>query len=170
MYLRFALVMFLLSLVIAPNTVSAASGGDVAADRMSEQKKEYDAHRPFVKLHFDDQEMDFVFEWLLGSTVNGGCDVGEAFYTAGRIADGDPLSWQKQWAATAARVEAEARAALKAGHSVTAREAFFRSANYLPERPGLGPARRARLFGLRRQMPVNLPPRGGPPPTGDGLF
>lgn len=144
MYLRFVLVMFLLSLTAAPVPAFAASGGDVAADRMSEQKKDYDAHRPFVKLHFDDQEMDFVFEWLLGSTVNGGCDVGEAFYTAGQIKDGDPISWQKQWAATAARVEAEAEAALKAGHPVTARDAFFRAANYyrtalvsvLPEESG----------------------------------
>ena len=127
-YRLFCLIVLLISFASAVSL--SASGGDVAADRMSEQKKEYDAHRPFVKLHFDDQEMDFVFEWLLGSTVHGGCDVGEAFYTAGRIKDGDPISWQKQWAATAVRVEAEARAALKAGHPVTAREAFLRAANY----------------------------------------
>ena len=100
------------------------------SDQLTQQKKEYDAHRPYVKYHFDDVEMDFVLEWVLGSTPFGGCEIGEAFYTVGQIKDGDPTSWQEQWEKTARRVEAKGREFLAAGHKISAREAFIRASNY----------------------------------------
>jgi hypothetical protein len=44
-----------------------------------------------------------------------GADIGEVVTTAARITAGDYGSWYEQWAATAHRVEAEARAQLAAG-------------------------------------------------------
>ena len=50
----------------------------------------------------------------LGHTAYGGADFGEVVTTAQRITAGDYDSWYEQWAATAQRVEAEARAQLAA--------------------------------------------------------
>ena len=98
--------------------------------QVEEQKETYDAHRSYVKLHFDDQEMDFAFQWLLGAISNGGGEIGEAFYTAGSIKDGDPASWQQEWDKMAQKVEARAITSLKAGHKVSARESYLRASNY----------------------------------------
>ncbi|KMY67178.1 hypothetical protein AAU61_13565 [Desulfocarbo indianensis] len=109
---------------------AADAAKESANVQLEEQKETYDAHRPYVKYHFDDVEMDFVLEWVLGSTPFGGCEIGEAFYTAGQIKDGDPRSWQEQWEATAQRVEAKGREFLAAGHAISAREALIRASNY----------------------------------------
>ncbi len=93
--------------------------------------------------------MDFAFQWLLGSIPNGGGEVGEAFYVAGNIEDGDPASWQNEWEKMAQRKEARAKAALEKGHKITARECYLKASNYyrtalvsmLPDNPkfnGLG--------------------------------
>jgi alpha-beta hydrolase superfamily lysophospholipase len=106
------------------------AGAEQAGGQLDQQKKTYDAHRPYVTYHFNDAEMDFGLEWVLGSTSMGGCEIGEAFYAAGRIKDGDPASWQEQWEALAGRVEAKGREFLAAGHRISAREALIRAANY----------------------------------------
>lgn len=105
-------------------------GEGVKTDPVEEQKETYDAHRSYVKLHFDDEEMDFAFQWVLGSISNGGCELGEAFYTASCIKDGDPKSWQEEWEKMAQRVEARAKTSLAAGHKVSARQSFQRASNY----------------------------------------
>ena len=104
--------------------------GEQGGGQLAEQKETYDAHRPYVQFHFNDAEMDFSFEWVLGSTSMGGCEIGEAFYAAGQIKDGVPQSWQEQWEALGGRVEAKAKEFLAAGHKISAREAFIRAANY----------------------------------------
>lgn len=59
------------------------AGAEQAGGQLDQQKKTYDAHRPYVTYHFKDAEMDFGLEWVLGSTSMGGCEIGEAFYAAG---------------------------------------------------------------------------------------
>jgi alpha-beta hydrolase superfamily lysophospholipase len=105
-------------------------GKGAGTDHWGEQKTTYDAHRSYVKLHFADQEMEFAFQWILGSTANGGCEIGEAFYVAGQIKDGNPQSWQEEWEKMAKRVAARAEQSLAAGHRVSARGAFLKAANY----------------------------------------
>lgn len=46
------------------------------------------------------------------------------------IADGDAPSWVTQWRTLAGRVEMLGDACLKAGHSVSARQAYLRAAVY----------------------------------------
>ena len=80
------------------------------------------AMRPLPQLLFPD-DLQFWYETLrwLGLTAYGGADIGEVVTTAQRITAGDYGSWYEQWAATAERTEAEARAQLAAGHRVSGR-------------------------------------------------
>ncbi len=94
------------------------------------KKENFQPHRQFVRMHFRENDMDFVFQWLLGSAANGGAGIGESFYAASRIKDGDPEGWEREWNALADRVEARGEAALAAGHAVSARETLLRAALY----------------------------------------
>jgi alpha-beta hydrolase superfamily lysophospholipase len=115
-----------------PDSVMGKTSGNQEAGKgaATDQKTIYDAHRRYTKLHFDDQEMDFALQWILGSTGNGGCEIGEAFAVAGKIKDGDPKSWQEEWGKMADKVAGRAQKSLAAGHRVSAREAFCKAANY----------------------------------------
>jgi hypothetical protein len=64
-----------------------------------------------------------------GSYGDGGA-VGECFSTARRVVDGDIESWTVAWSDTAQRVEAIAEDCVRAGHTVSAREAFLRASMY----------------------------------------
>ena len=64
-----------------------------------------------------------------GSYGDGGA-VGECFSTARRVVDGDIESWTVAWRDTAQRVEAIAEDCVRAGHRVSAREAFLRASMY----------------------------------------
>jgi len=103
-----------------------AEGGD-QKDNMGEQKDNYDAHRSYVKVHFNDDEMDFWFGWVLGNISGGGSEAGEAMYVAGRIKDGDPKSWQDEWEKMAVRIEERADKSLAGGHKISAGEAYRRA-------------------------------------------
>ena len=70
------------------------------------------AMRPL--LFSDDRQFWYETLRALGHTAYGGADIGEVVTTAARITAGDYGSWYEQWAATAHRVEAEARAQLAA--------------------------------------------------------
>ena len=105
-------------------------------------------------------DQQFWYETLraLGHTAYGGADFGEVVTTAARITANDYDSWYEQWAATAARVEAEARAQLAAGHQVSGHDGLLRAATYdwldetLPDPgPGLYPASHPTLTEGRRQ-------------------
>jgi len=73
--------------------------GAAADDTRADSEETFDAHKQYVTLHFPDSEMDFAFQWVLGSISMGGCEIGEAFTTAGSITSGDATSWQTEWAA-----------------------------------------------------------------------
>ena len=96
-----------------------------------EQKKVFDAHDTGVRYHFNDTDMDFNFGTLvLGSTVNHGVEIGEAFYTASKIKDGDAASWQEEWFKMAGLAEARGEKSLASGHKVSARDQFQRASYY----------------------------------------
>lgn len=98
----------------------------------AQEGKAFDAHGTALRYFFKDRDMDFhLGNLVLGSTGNGGAEIGEAFYAASRITDGDAASWQEHWAELAGRVQARGEAALAAGHRVSARVQFLRAANYL---------------------------------------
>ena len=89
------------------------------------------AMRPLPQLLFPD-DLQFWYETLrwLGLAAYGGADFGEVVTTARRISAGLYDSWYEQWAATAQRVEAEARGQLAAGHPVSGRDGLLRAATY----------------------------------------
>jgi alpha-beta hydrolase superfamily lysophospholipase len=132
-----------------------------------EDAANFDAHATAFHYFFKDGDMDFHFgNLVLGSAVNGGVEIGEAFYAASHIADGDAASWQTQWAALAERVAARGQVSLAAGHTVSAREELLRAANYLrislismrPDNPEFL-KRGARVRGLMRTAgPLFDPP------------
>jgi alpha-beta hydrolase superfamily lysophospholipase len=107
------------------------------------QEETYDAHRSYTRYHFEDEEMDFAFQWILGSVPTGGCEIGEAFYVAGNVDDGNPQSWQREWEKMARRKESRGREALAQGHRATATANLMRASNYyrtalvsmLPDQP-----------------------------------
>jgi pimeloyl-ACP methyl ester carboxylesterase len=130
-------VMFLVSAVLTNGGtgVSYAAGKQETSKtksvRSKEQKKVFDAHETYVRYHFKDPDMDFIFGSLaLGATVNHGCEIGEAFCTAARIKDGDAASWQQEWARTARLVAARGEHSLAGGHQVSARDQFQRASYY----------------------------------------
>jgi pimeloyl-ACP methyl ester carboxylesterase len=96
-----------------------------------DQKKVFDAHDTSVRYHFKDTDMDFNFGTLvLGSTVNHGVEIGEAFYTVSQIKDGDAASWQEEWFKMARLAEARGEKSLAGGHKVSARDQLQRAAYY----------------------------------------
>ena len=94
------------------------------------------AMNPLPQLLFPD-DLQFWYETLrwLGLAAYGGADFGEVVTTAQRISGGLYDSWYEQWAATAQRVEAEARAQLAAGHRVSGRDGLLRAATYWRSSP-----------------------------------
>jgi hypothetical protein len=109
----------------APQAVVAEALGPTHAQAA---ERAVDPHAAHSRFRFADQAMDFVFGSLvLGSAVNHGCEIGEAFATANNVKDGDAASWQEQWLKTAALIEARGETALSAGHAVSARDQFMRA-------------------------------------------
>lgn len=118
--LRLFLVAVVCGIVFA-GTVGAEEG----------QKNEgWDAHESHTRMHFQDNEMEFSLALILGATMNSGCEIGEAFFTAGRITEGDAKSWQKEWIEMAKRVEARGDRNLAGGHNVSARGQYMRASYY----------------------------------------
>jgi pimeloyl-ACP methyl ester carboxylesterase len=111
------LVIFLLVGIFGPGTAMAA-----------EQK--FDAHTPSARLHFNDPEMDFALVLIVGATMNHGCEIGEAFYAATQIKEGDAASWHDAWIKMAERIQARGEKCLAGGHKISAREQFQRASNY----------------------------------------
>lgn len=87
-------------------------------------------HSSRIRYRFKVPVMDFFLQWLLGGQTHGATEVGESWYAAGLIKDGDPQSWVRSWEGLAERVEARGRASLAAGHLVSARESLLRAYSY----------------------------------------
>lgn len=67
---------------------------------------------------------------VLGGQRSGGSEIGEVFAAARAIRKGDPPSWQRAFAALAARLEDLAVESEKNGHVVSARETYQRAGYY----------------------------------------
>ncbi len=116
-------------------SVSLAAGTEDVPKTKSvpskEGRKVFDAHDTSFRYHFNDKDMDFNFGTLiLGSAVNHGVEIGEAFYTASKIKDGDIASWQEEWFKMACLAEARGEKSLAGGHRVSARDQFQRASYY----------------------------------------
>ncbi|MEV0673347.1 alpha/beta fold hydrolase [Mycobacterium sp. NPDC050441] len=83
-----------------------------------------------MKFLFDDESFSFETLRAAGYANAGGADLGEILVTARAIPDGDEAAWNREWKATAQRVEELGRQSLAAGHPVSAREALLRASNY----------------------------------------
>lgn len=81
-------------------------------------------------LPFQDKQMAFFFVMLLGADQYGGASVGECYYAADRIQDGDTESFIQAFAGIAQHAEEQGHQFLSAGHRTSAREAFLRATNY----------------------------------------
>src|SRR5512138_3048874 len=84
--------------------------------------------RRAIKVYFDDEDMDFNLMWVLGNSGAGGAELGECMRTASQIKD--PESWVAEWTKAGQRLEAQAQAAERAHHLVSAHEAYLRSFSY----------------------------------------
>jgi len=97
---------------------------------MTMSNKEKLWQRSKQRIRFQNEDMDFYFAWLLAHQGEGGSALGECFYAASQIKDGDPESWYAAWTEIAHRVESQATDALEGGHRVSAREAYLRAFTY----------------------------------------
>jgi hypothetical protein len=79
---------------------------------------------------FADPSFDFETRTLLGGIHYGAGDIGEMLTAVASITDGDAASWVTQWRTLAGRIESTGDACLKAGHAVSARQAYLRAAVY----------------------------------------
>ena len=83
-----------------------------------------------MQVIFEDTQFDFQTLRLLGSAATGDAEVGEVLSTAHRIRPGDFGSWTAEWLKTAQRIHGIAERSQERGHTVSAREAYFRASNY----------------------------------------
>ncbi|MGB7538243.1 MAG: alpha/beta fold hydrolase [Anaerolineales bacterium] len=133
---------------------------------IKEQQKKINYHRPYQRTYFKANDMDFVFQWLMGSAVHGGAGIGESYYAASRMKDGDPASWAREWTALAERVRARAEGMLRAGYTVSAREGYLRAVVYyravlasmLPDHPQFKPVTAAMQECFRTGSAMLEPP------------
>ena len=147
-------------------SIAAATALCLAAGACAENKT-FDAHGTGARYHFEDSDMDFSFGSLvLGSAVNHGCEIGEAFATATRIKSGDAASWQEQWLETARRARERGEKSLAAGHKTSAATQFQRASYYyrtallgmLPDDPRLKPTASSSRAMLRTAGELFDPP------------
>ena len=80
--------------------------------------------------YFKDSFTDLAFLHTL--TLHGfkGSEIGECYYAAAQIQEGDPQSWRTAWNNLAEKVEAIGNLAEGKGHRVSAREAYLRAVTY----------------------------------------
>lgn len=104
---------------------SAGGGGSPAA---SASPSSTAAECP--ELIFRDPEFAFELRRTMSAIYAGEADLGECLATASRIKEGDFESWYREWHASAQHFQRVGDRALKAGHKVTARDAFYRAATY----------------------------------------
>lgn len=79
---------------------------------------------------FTDPGMNSMARAMLGRAHTGAADVGEVLTTIDRITDGDNVSWEREWEATADRIATIGDDCLRRGHRVSGRNALLRAATY----------------------------------------
>ncbi|NSL85847.1 alpha/beta fold hydrolase [Chitinophaga sp. Mgbs1] len=79
---------------------------------------------------FNDQVLESVFLFYLGSTWQQLSDIGECFDTASRIDERNEYSWSDEWTKTADRISALGDDCLKEHHRLTAGASYLRASTY----------------------------------------
>jgi hypothetical protein len=83
-----------------------------------------------MKLYFDDVAFDGQLQRSVGKAGSGMANVGECLAIAQQITPGDRDSWYRAWSDFGARLVSQGDAAAKTGHTVSARGAYLRAAEY----------------------------------------
>jgi pimeloyl-ACP methyl ester carboxylesterase len=83
-----------------------------------------------VKLYFDDANFDGQLQRTVGKADSGMANVGECLSIAERIVPGDRESWYAAWSEFADHLTQRGDQALHMGHTVSARNAYLRAAEY----------------------------------------
>jgi pimeloyl-ACP methyl ester carboxylesterase len=83
-----------------------------------------------MRLLFRDPLFDAQLLRTIGHSCYGGADVGECLAAARQISEKNCESWFGAWMSLAERLRAEAEGSLRAGHKISARDAFLRASNY----------------------------------------
>jgi dienelactone hydrolase len=83
-----------------------------------------------VKALFRNKLHEAFGTWPLGYIPYGGADYGEVRAVAEAVGDGDDGAYHEAWIAAAARLQAEADAALAKGHAGSARELYLRASAF----------------------------------------
>ncbi|TSA24396.1 alpha/beta hydrolase [bacterium] len=83
-----------------------------------------------INVVFTDHQYSFQLLRTMGYSCTGGADIAECLSTAYKIEESNNESWYKEWNSTAERLENAADKFLKEGHTISAKEAYFRSSNY----------------------------------------
>src|SRR5215204_2257830 len=79
------------------------------------------------KIFFEDP---FFEEFALRPLIIDGCPLGEISTTTSLIEEGDRDGWYRQWTATAERVAGYADESARAGHAISASDAYLRASSY----------------------------------------
>ncbi len=121
-----------LDLLTAPATAQSAtpSTGSAAATPAASPQAQPDPVASSVPHVFDDDDFQYSFLGLLGSTYEQAADIGELFAAAAQITSGGYDSWWNAFVTLGDRVHAIAEESAAAGNSVSAREAYLRASNY----------------------------------------
>jgi pimeloyl-ACP methyl ester carboxylesterase len=82
--------------------------------------------RSRTKVHFANEDMDYLFQVVLGYHTYGGASFGELFRAASKVEDGDPESWISSFREMGARIERQAEGLEESGRTSSA-SAFLRA-------------------------------------------
>ena len=86
--------------------------------------------RSRTKVRFANEDMDYLFQVVLGYHTHGGASFGELFHAATKVEDGDPESWISSFQEMGKRIERQA-AGLEVRGKASAAPAFLRAAAFL---------------------------------------
>ena len=79
------------------------------------------------RVRFANEDMDFLFQWMLGYHTYGGASSGELFSAASKVEDGDPESWTVAFGQLGARLKEQAEKLEAAGKTTGVPQAFLRA-------------------------------------------
>jgi hypothetical protein len=83
--------------------------------------------RSKTRMRFKNEDMDFVFQWLLGYHTHGGASFGELFQAANTIRDGDPATWIEAFLTLGRRLQAHAAELERTGQNRSAPSVYLRA-------------------------------------------
>lgn len=96
-------------------------------DEPMDRASDYSTQRLTQRYRFNDPNMDLFFLGALSWGNSGGLSVGEAFYVASKIDDGNPISWTKAFEDQAEVLVTQAEAWLQSGNNKAAGETHLKA-------------------------------------------